>query len=42
MPVNLPVSWIKISEKDFFDKGAALGKGRGRLFIQPGVKFSQK
>ena len=32
----------KISEKDFFDKGAALGKGRGRLFIQPGVKFSQK
>lgn len=26
----------KISEKDFFDKGAALGKGRGRLFIQPG------
>ena len=21
---------------------AALGKGRGRLFIQPGVKFSQK
>ena len=32
----------KISDKDFFDKGAALGKGRGRLFIQPGVKFSQK
>lgn len=32
----------KISDKDFFDKGAALGKGRGRLFIQPGVKFPQK
>ncbi len=32
----------KISDKDFFDKGAALGKGRGRLFIQPGVKFSQR
>lgn len=32
----------KISEKDFFDKGAALGKGRGRLFIQPGVGFSEK
>lgn len=32
----------KISDKDFFDKGAALGKGLGRLFIQPGVEFSQK
>lgn len=32
----------KISDKDFFDKGAALGKGRGRLKIQPGVTFSQK
>ena len=42
MPVNLPVSWIKFPKRIFFDKGAALGKGRGRLFIQPGVKFSQK
>lgn len=32
----------KISNGDFFNKGAALGKGRGRLFIQPGVKFSEK
>ncbi len=32
----------KISDKDFFDHGADLGNGRGRLFIQPGVKFSQK
>lgn len=32
----------KISEKDFFDKGASLGKGQGRLFIQPGVEFSPK
>lgn len=32
----------KISEKDFFDKGASLGKGHGRLFIQPGVEFSPK
>lgn len=32
----------KISDKDFFDKGAALGKSRGHLFIQPGVKFSEK
>lgn len=32
----------KISDKDFFDKGAALGKGLGHLFIQPGVKFSEK
>ncbi len=32
----------KISDKDFFDHGAALGHGRGSLFIQPGVKFSQK
>lgn len=32
----------RISNKDFFHNGASLGKGRGRLFIQPGVKFSQK
>lgn len=32
----------KISEKDFFNKGASLGKGRGRLFIQAGVEFSEK
>lgn len=32
----------KISDKDFFHKGAALGKGKGRLFIQPGVEFSEK
>lgn len=32
----------KISEKDFFDKGASLGKRQGRLFIQPGVEFSPK
>ena len=32
----------KISSNDFFDKGASLGNGRGRLFIQPGVKFSEK
>lgn len=32
----------KISDKDFFDAGASLGKGHGRLFIQPGVKFSEK
>lgn len=32
----------KISEKDFFDKGASLGKKQGRLFIQPGVEFSPK
>ena len=32
----------KISDTDFFHKGAALGKGKGRLFIQPGVEFSEK
>ena len=32
----------KISDKDFFHKGAALGKRKGRLFIQPGVEFSEK
>ena len=32
----------KISEKDFFNKGASLGKGCGRLFIQAGVEFSEK
>lgn len=32
----------KISNKDFFNKGADLGKGHGCLFIQPGVKFSQR
>ncbi|MDR0765381.1 MAG: PhoH family protein [Odoribacteraceae bacterium] len=31
-----------ISDPDFFDKGAALGEGRGRLFIRPGVPFSEK
>lgn len=31
-----------ISAKDFFDQGASLGKGRGRLFIQPGVPFSDR
>lgn len=32
----------RISAKDFFDQGASLGKGRGRLFIQPGVPFSDR
>lgn len=32
----------KISGYDFFNKGAELGERRGRLFIQPGVKFSEK
>lgn len=32
----------RISDKDFFDKGASLGEGHGRLFIQHGVKFSQR
>lgn len=32
----------QISEGDFFRKGAALGKGKGRLFIQTGVPFSLK
>lgn len=32
----------KISGSDFFDKGAELGGKRGRLFIQPGVPFSEK
>ena len=32
----------KISEKDFFDQGASLGKGNGRLFIHVGVEFSEK
>ena len=32
----------KISSNDFFDKGASLGSGRGKLIIQPGVKFSEK
>jgi PhoH-like ATPase len=31
-----------IADADFFDKGASLGKGRGRLFIQPGVPFSER
>ncbi|MEG0795434.1 MAG: PhoH family protein [Odoribacter sp.] len=31
----------KISDKDFFDKGASLGEGHGRLFIQTGVAFSE-
>lgn len=31
----------KISGSDFFEKGADLGKGRGRLFIRPGVEFSE-
>lgn len=32
----------QISGSDFFLKGAPLGKGRGRLFIQTGVPFSPK
>lgn len=32
----------KISCNDFFKDGASLGTGRGKLFIQPGVKFSEK
>lgn len=32
----------KISGSDFFHDGAQLGEKRGRLFIQPGVKFSEK
>ena len=32
----------QISGSDFFEKGAPLGKGRGRLFIQTGVPFSPK
>lgn len=33
----------KISgSNDFFEKGVSLGKGRGNLFIEPGVKFSAK
>ena len=32
----------RISNKDFFDEGASLGEGHGRLFIQHGVKFSQR
>ena len=32
----------QISGSDFFQKGAPLGKGRGRLFIQTGVPFSPK
>lgn len=31
-----------ISGEDFFNKGASLGKGRGRLYIVPGVAFSEK
>lgn len=31
----------KISEKDFFEEGASLGKGHGRLFIRPGVEFPE-
>jgi PhoH-like ATPase len=31
-----------IADPDFFNKGAALGRGLGCLFIQPGVPFSEK
>lgn len=31
----------KISSPDFFNKGADLGKGLGKLYIQPGVAFSK-
>lgn len=32
----------QIAGQDFFVKGASLGKGMGRLFIQPGVPFSDE
>jgi PhoH-like ATPase len=32
----------RIADSDFFNKGASLGKGLGRLFIQTGVPFSEK
>ncbi|WP_294143310.1 PhoH family protein [uncultured Sanguibacteroides sp.] len=32
----------QIAGQDFFVKGASLGKGKGRLFIQPGVPFSDE
>lgn len=32
----------KISDKDFFNNGASLGRGHGKLLIQPGVEFSEK
>lgn len=32
----------KISDKDFFNKGASLGKGHGKLWIRPGVPISDK
>jgi len=31
-----------IAGEDFFEKGASLGVGKGRLFIVPGVAFSEK
>lgn len=31
----------KISGSDFFNKGASLGEGRGRLFIETGKEFSE-
>lgn len=31
----------KMPGNDFFDKGVDLGKGRGRLFIKPAVKFPE-
>lgn len=31
----------KISDRDFFNKGASLGKGKGRLFIWTGVPLSE-
>ena len=32
----------KISSKDFFNEGASLGKGMGKLWIRPGVPASKK
>lgn len=32
----------KISDKDFFNKGASLGKGHGKLWIRPGVPMSDQ
>lgn len=32
----------KVSDKDFFNKGASLGNGHGKLWIRPGVPMSDK
>lgn len=32
----------RMAGSDFFESGAELGKGRGRLFIQTGVRFSDR